>query len=124
MIRANAGDTLYFDVDAPAPSAPVDPMEEEEARRRRLTDHVGDADPLAEAEEHSGIVGYLEDGLVIYADRTREQKQEDAVEEDREEDKNGFAGDDKDVLGEEEFECIQGGAQQRKSRRRRKPLSP
>ena len=71
MIRANAGDTLYFDVDAPALSAPVDPMEEEEARRCRLTDHVGDADPLAEAEEHSGIVGYWEDGLAIYADGPR-----------------------------------------------------
>ena len=72
MIRANAGDTLYFDVDTPAPSAPVDPMEEEEARRRQLTEHVGDADPLAEAEEHSGIVGYWEDGLAIYTDETPE----------------------------------------------------
>ena len=38
-------------------------MEEEEARRLRLTEHVGDADSLAEAEEHSGIVEYWEDDM-------------------------------------------------------------
>ena len=76
-------------------------MEEKEARRRRLTDHVGDADPLAEAEEHSGIVGDLEDGLVVYADRTREQTQEDAAEEDPEGNESGLVDDGDDVLGEE-----------------------
>jgi len=107
VATVNAGDTLYFDVDAQAPSAPVHLMEEEEARRRLLMENVEDADPSAEAEEHGGIVGYWEDGLAIYADGTREQKKEDAAEEDPEEDDDEYAGNDDDVLDEEEFERIQ-----------------
>ena len=49
---------MYFEVDAPTPSAPVDPIEEEEVLCCRLTNHVGYADSFPEAEEHSGIDGY------------------------------------------------------------------
>lgn len=54
----NPGNRMYFEVDAPTPSAPVDPIEEEEVLCCRLTNHVGYADSFPEAEEHSGIDGY------------------------------------------------------------------
>lgn len=69
-------------------------------------DVVADKNADENEDRHGGkeIVGYWEDGLAIYADGSREEKKEIAVEEQQEEEVDKGEGREQRLLGEEEFD--------------------